>query len=56
MNKDDSCTLTKIRQFIKTNKERGMKNPEIIKQLTKKGCYFQTIFDAMDKETKTTKV
>ncbi|MFP4567432.1 MAG: hypothetical protein ACLFN8_00660 [Candidatus Woesearchaeota archaeon] len=48
MNKE-FCTLSKLTKYIDNNKQKGLKNNEIINQLIKKGCPFQTIFNAMDK-------
>ncbi len=48
MTKTEFCTLKNVMKFIKLNKEKGLKNHKIINDLTKKGCCFQTIFDAMD--------
>lgn len=52
MSNENFCSLKNVMIFIKINKEKGQKNYEIIKSLTKKGCCFETMFDAMDKITK----
>lgn len=55
MTKENFCSLKNVMNFIQINKEKGQKNYEIIKDLTKKGCCFKTIFDAMDAITKQTR-
>jgi DNA phosphorothioation-dependent restriction protein DptG len=50
--REDFCSITNLTNIIKKNKEKGLKNPRIIKELTKRGCCFRAIFDAMDKTTK----
>ena len=55
MNKDNFCSLKNVISFIEKNKKNGQKNYKIINELIKRGCSFQTMFDAMDKITKQTR-
>ena len=48
------CSLNLAIKYIKLMKKSGIKNQEIIKQLMKKGCAFNTIFDAMDEVSRKT--
>jgi len=46
--KNEICSIIKIKEFIKKNKEKGQNNQKIIQKLMQNGCSLYTIFNAMN--------